>query len=108
MAGDGTFEIVSKDKPWKSGPKTKKLIHLIWHLRNATAHGRFRFDGVPDSPLLQKVTVIVEDKHPESSVINWRAHIGGKELYEFCIYLAKRIEESIDSGDSESADGASD
>ena len=82
-----------------SNGKTKKLKHLVRHLRNAAAHGHFEFTGEPESRNLSEVALIVEDKPPRAQEMNWRAEIGGPELYEFCVLLADRIEESIKSSD---------
>ena len=67
----------------------------MWHLRNATAHGRFWFDGEPDSRHLSEVELVVEDAPSASQVPNWRAYIGGSELYQFCLMLADYIDDSI-------------
>jgi len=87
------------DKPKHGRPKTTKLRHLVRHLRNAAAHGHFRFTGEPESRDLSEVGLIVEDQPGEDEETNWRAEIGGPELYEFCLLLADRIEASIKSSD---------
>ena len=86
---------ITLDEPWKNGWKTKQLKDLIWHLRNAAAHGRFRFTGDPESRCLVEVIIIVEDQHPDSPTLNWRAEIGGEELYQFCIRFSQYIDDSI-------------
>ena len=43
---------VTIDEPTKKGSRTETLGDLIRHLRNAAAHGRFRFSGEPDSRYL--------------------------------------------------------
>ena len=80
-----------------SNGKTKKLKHLVRHLRNAAAHGHFEFTGEPESRNLSEVGLIVKDQPGENEKTNWKAKIGGPELYEFCVLLADRIEESIKS-----------
>ena len=47
--------------------KTKTLGDLIWHFRNASAHGRFSFTGEPESRYLSEVGLVVEDGPPEVS-----------------------------------------
>ena len=70
---------------------TKTLGRLIVHLRNAAAHGKFMFADNPESRKLSEIRLIVEDALPEKP-INWRAEIGGEELYQFCLLLSERIE----------------
>ena len=86
---------ITLDKPKKGKPKTETLGDLIWHLRNATAHGRFRFSGDPDSRHLSEVGLVVEDKPIGAKHPNWRAEVGGSELYGFCLKLAAHIEVSV-------------
>ena len=83
---------ILRDEPQGKKPKTKTLGTLIWHLRNATAHGRFTFAGEPDSPHIEEVWIIVQDKPPGAKSINWRAEIRGDQLYDFCLWLAAEIE----------------
>ena len=70
---------------------TKTLGRLIVHLRNAAAHGKFMFEDNPESRNLSEVRLIVEDGFPEKPT-NWRAEIGGEELYQFCLLLSERVE----------------
>ena len=79
------------DKPKSGNPKTDTLEVLIWHLRNAAAHGRFEFLDNPDSPKLEEVRVVVKDKPFGAQEINWQAEIRGDHLYEFCRKLAELI-----------------
>ena len=44
------------DNPEDKRPKTETLGTLIWHLRNAAAHGRLEFADNPDSPECQQST----------------------------------------------------
>ena len=87
---------ITIDRPTKGGSRTETLGHLIRHLRNAAAHGRFRFGGKPDSRNLAEVRLIVEDA-PSSGVGNadWRAEIGGDDLFLFCLMLTDYIDDSI-------------
>ncbi len=83
------------DKPGKGQSKTETLGRLTTHLRNAAAHGRFRFTEDADSRELHRVTVIVEDVPGTNREVNWRAEISGEELYRFCTRLARYIKESL-------------
>ena len=94
---------ITLDEPNQERPKTETLGTLMWHLRNATAHGHFRFFGEPDSRHLSEVGLIVEDKPLGAREFNWRAEITGPELYEFCLRLADHIEESIKYSDGTTA-----
>ena len=79
------------DEPKGNKPKTETLEVLIWHLRNAAAHGRFEFADNPYSPDLEKVRVVAKDKPLHEKEINWHAEIRGDRLYEFCCNLAELI-----------------
>ena len=83
------------DNPISGKSKTETLGDLMWHLRNATAHGRFWFGGESDSRQLSEVELVVEDAPSGNQVPNWRAYIGGSELYQFCVMLADYIDDSI-------------
>ena len=70
-------------------PKTLKV--LVNHLRNAVAHGRFRFEGIgsssADSREPSEIKMIVCDemkRKNEDYVRHWKAEIGGEDLYLFC------------------------
>ena len=86
---------VTIDEPTKKGSRTETLGDLIRHLRNAAAHGRFRFGGEPDSRYLSEVGLIVEDAPSRDRKPNWRAEIAGDDLYQFCLLLADYIDDSI-------------
>ena len=94
---------ITLDVPKLGKPKTKTLGHLVWHLRNAAAHGRFEFIGEQNSRNLSEVGLIVHDAPGEGQEPNWQAEIGGPELYRFCLLLAERIEVSIKSADGANA-----
>ena len=81
------------DEPTGNRPKTETLECLIWHLRNAAAHGRFKFLEKPTSRDLNKVLIQVEDAPTENAQINWRDSIKGDKLYQFCVRLAGEMEE---------------
>ncbi|MCY4365180.1 MAG: HEPN family nuclease [Chloroflexi bacterium] len=73
---------------------TKSLGRLITHLRNAAAHGKFVFADNPESRNLSDIRVIVEDA-PFNKPTNWRAEIGGEELYQFCLLLTDYIQHHL-------------
>ena len=88
---------------WKVAPaetNTETLGCLIYHIRNAAAHGHFEFLGEPDSPRPAEVILTVEDGKPpqrgKAWKANWSASISGDDLYEFCLQLATLIEEHIE------------
>ena len=80
---------IIQDEPKAGNPKTETLGTLIWHLRNAAAHGRFEFADNPDSPHLEQVRVVAKDKPARSKTINWHAEIQGDRLHKFCRKLAE-------------------
>lgn len=86
---------VTIDEPTKEGSNTETLGDLIRHLRNAAAHGRFRFGGEPDSRNLSEVSLIVEDAPSRDLNPNWRAEIAGDDLFQFCLLLTDYIDDSI-------------
>ena len=80
---------------WRFNKKYKKtttLRQLLRRLRNAASHGRYSFTGDVDSRCLSKVTLVVTDACAEGKPVNWKAEIGGEELYRFCQLLAQRLE----------------
>ena len=79
------------DNPKPNKPKTKNLGTLVWHLRNAAAHGGFKFEGRQDSHDLQEVIFVVEDRPSDHEPINWRARVKGDCLLDFCYRLANEV-----------------
>jgi ADP-ribosylglycohydrolase len=74
--------------------RTTTLGRLLWHLRNAAAHGRLTFSS--DSTELGSVRLVIEDKPNGSNVpVNWRAEISAADLESFCRRLAKLIETEL-------------
>lgn len=71
---------------------TLTLERLIYHIRNAIAHGRFTFTS--DSRLLSQVMLEVEDRKGPSENPYWRAEIRGDCLYSFCCRFAQYMENS--------------
>ena len=82
--------------------KTKKLKDLVKHLRNAVAHGRFRFEGVEsssaDSREPSDIKVVMCDqmkRRHEDYVRHWRAEFGGEDLYQFCGKFIQYIRDRV-------------
>ena len=88
------WDIQLDDAPRKNR-KTETLGDLVWHLRNAAAHGRFHFLGSVDSRYLREVEIQVEDAPTGEAPVNWRAQISAEGLYEFCRRLARHIDENL-------------
>jgi HEPN family protein len=75
-------------------PPTRTLRELLWHVRNAVAHGRLTFNY--DAPRLEEVVISVEDKRPNASApINWRAEIRGSHLREFCLGFLEFVDRVV-------------
>ena len=95
-----------KGKGWpewditKGKARTTTLGDLIYHIRNATAHGHFEFSGHPNSPNLSEVILEVADGPPPQNgkpwTANWRAKMRGDDLYSFCILFSTYIEGDVD------------
>ena len=71
--------------------KTKTLKVLIKHLRNAVAHGHFRFEGIgsssADSRDPSEIKVILWDetrKKKGTEVQRWQLEMNGEVLYQVC------------------------
>jgi len=73
--------------------RSENLWVILWHLRNATCHGRLIYSS--DSRDMEDVTIIVEDKMPRAKEPYWRASIQAKELRTFCYHLLDFIEQTI-------------
>ncbi len=92
MASKGwpTWKIILDDtkKP------TSTLADIIYHLRNAVSHGRLIFTS--DSPKIEDVAIIVEDKkRPEDAEPYWRAQISAHDLRTFCLHFLDFIDNTI-------------
>jgi len=78
----------NSDKP------TKTLADILRHLRNAVAHGRLTFTS--DSPCLEEVGIMVEDKKKrEDPTPYWCAQIGGRDLRGFCVHFLDFIDYTV-------------
>jgi len=72
---------------------TLTLANIVYHLRNAVAHGRLTFTS--DSHQLDEVALIVEDRKPKASQPYWRAQIGARDLRDFCLCFLNFIEDAV-------------
>jgi hypothetical protein len=73
---------------------TLTLGQILKHLRNAVAHGRISYTS--DSPLIENVSLLVEDKRRrEDSEPYWRAEIKAEHLRSFCDRFFTLIDETI-------------
>jgi hypothetical protein len=68
---------------------TRTLGSLIYHLRNAVAHGRMTFSS--DSAEPSEVEIVVEDWKKNATEPYWRARISGAELQRFCDEFIKLL-----------------
>lgn len=71
---------------------TETLQDLIRHLRNAIAHGRIKFSS--ESRASEEVVLHVEDG-PKGKPASWKAHIGARELRDFCLKFMELMEDTI-------------
>lgn len=73
--------------------KSETLGDLVYHLRNASAHGRVVFSSDSRDPA--SVRVEFADAKPRSGPIYWRASIGANDLRRFCVMYAALLENVI-------------
>jgi hypothetical protein len=74
----------------KNGRTVRSIRCLVYHVRNAAAHGRLRFSS--DDRLPHAVTISAEDgPNKEPFNANWSAKIVGSDLFHFCEELAKIV-----------------
>lgn len=67
------------------------LGELVYHLRNAVAHGHLRFSS--DDRVLSAVAIEAEDFKPGTQAAYWRVRIRGDELRAFCFRFIDALEE---------------
>lgn len=72
---------------------TKSLHDILWHVRNAVAHGRLTFTS--DSEYLHEVAIVVEDNMPKVPEPYWRAEIDGENLRRFCLRFIEFIDDAV-------------
>lgn len=82
--------------------KTKTLKVFIRHLRNAVAHGHFRFEGIgsasADSREPSEIKVILWDQRKvrnKNFVQRWKAEINGEDLYRVCDKFIQYIRDRV-------------
>lgn len=73
------------------GSSRDTLGTLAYHLRNGIAHARLTFSS--DSPVPSDVQI--EDAHPKTKRIHWRASITAADLLTFCSFYAEHIDDVI-------------
>ena len=69
------------------------LDDLVYHLRNAVAHGNMSFSS--ESQDIEEVLIEVEDYKNKGIKLYWRASIGINDLKLFCYKFVDLIEETI-------------
>jgi hypothetical protein len=77
-----------RDKEWDG-----TLGRLVYHLRNAAAHGRISYSS--DSRNIEEVMIQVVDCDPKHGAPTWEARIGAKGLLEFCLKFSKLIVDAM-------------
>jgi hypothetical protein len=86
-----------KDDGWPAWDiylgESKYLGEIIYHLRNAVAHGRLVFSSDSRDP--NDITIDVADHKPKSHVPYWLARIRAPELRQFCLRFIRLIEETV-------------
>ena len=82
--------------------KTKTLKVFVNHLRNAVAHGRFRFEGIEsasaDSREPSEIKVILCDQKKVKNrnvVQRWKVEINGEDLYQVCDKFIQHIRNRV-------------
>ena len=82
--------------------KTKTLKVLIRHLRNAVAHGRFKFEGIgtfsADSCEPSQIKVILCDERKvrnKNEVQRWKLEINGEDLYRVCDKFIQHVRDKV-------------
>ncbi len=73
--------------------KCDTLHDLLWHLRNAVAHGHMTYSS--DSLNPNEVEIRFEDQKTKNSPVNWVASLRADDLKEFCHRFAKFVDDTI-------------
>ena len=98
---DGWPRVQELENTYSGG--TKSLKFLVNRLRNAVAHGGFRFEGSepsfsPDSREPSEVKVVMTDYRIEHGVKRtWQAEINGEDLYRFCDKFIEHVKDKVGS-----------
>jgi HEPN pEK499 p136 len=69
------------------------LGDLIYHLRNAAAHGRIKFSS--DSQNMHDVAIEIEDCKSRQSIPYWRARMIADDLRVFCLKFIDLLDNTI-------------
>jgi hypothetical protein len=81
---------ITLDSPKEGASRTETLGTLLWHQRNAVAHGRLMFNS--DSARLSEVAITAEDGPNKRAAVNWRAEIEGCHLRTFCLRFLEFVD----------------
>ena len=76
---------VQIDKDDDEKRPTRALGDLVWHLRNAIAHGRISFSS--DSRDLSEVRMAIEDYYPRAALPYWAASLTAEELRDLTLKM---------------------
>ncbi len=80
--------------PWHlSKGESGTLGDLVYHLRNAVAHGHVRFSSDDRDPA--QVAIEVEDYKPNAQAPYWCARITADDLRAFCFRFIDLLENTI-------------
>lgn len=80
---------------FEPGSETETLGCLIYHLRNAAAHGKMKFRGAdPDSPEPREILIKVEDWKPDATAAYLKASIIAQDLHLFCERLSVLLDDA--------------
>jgi hypothetical protein len=79
------FELTATD--------TDTLGRLAYHLRNGVSHARVRFSS--DSADPEAVVVTIDDAHPRTQAVYWRAKITAADLLRFCVLYGEHVDDTI-------------
>jgi len=72
---------------------SETLGDLVYHLRNAVAHGRVWFSS--DSREMSDVNIRFEDAKPQTKRVYWKSSIPASDLKAFCTAYAGLLENVI-------------
>jgi hypothetical protein len=79
----------------QSGYRANTLKHLVYRMRNATAHSGVRFDSDSDRPEDVRVQFDCTVKDSAGQLQNWRGSIAADRLIEWCQCFLKHVEDAV-------------
>jgi hypothetical protein len=84
-------DLVTAGWPEWSFPRggSQNLGDLLWHLRNAVAHGRLSFSSDSSNP--SDVFIEVADRPSKNQPPNWQARITAHDLRNFCLRFIEKL-----------------